>query len=75
MVKKTKLFTSRLPRIRLGESEVKPDLMLVLKDGKPRVACWNEAANLQSLIRLMESYLDELKDERWRRNNIIAKKK
>ena len=76
-----KLFSHSLPLIQVTGTEtlIKPDILLVIKDGKIRTSRLNPTAPLNRLISLLGDLLEELKDERWaeemRKSGKIQKKK
>jgi uncharacterized spore protein YtfJ len=64
---RTRLFTHIVPLIKVEGTEIalKPDLLLVIKDGKIRTSRLNPMAPINRLISLVDDLLEELKDERW----------
>ena len=75
MVKiKPKPFTLRVPILHSKGTDLKPDLLLVIKDGITKRACLDDSADLYKLIGQVEWYLEDLKDMLWAQNKKLAKK-
>lgn len=75
MVKnKPKPFTLRVPVLHSKGTDLKPDFLLVIKDGVTKRACLDDTADLYKLIGQVEWYLEDLKDMLWAQNKKQAKK-
>jgi hypothetical protein len=74
--RKSPLFTTKVPLVHSPSCTlVRPDLLLVIKEGHPSVACLDSQADLSRLIRMVEDHLEELKDYKWAQDRAKATKK
>lgn len=72
---KSKAFSYRVPTLSFKGSELKPDLLFAIKDGKVKVSCLEEEANLSQIIHQVRDLLDLLEDLRWASIKANCKKK
>lgn len=66
--KRTKLLSHKVPVLRsVSGNEYTPDLVIAIQGSLPRLACFNEKADVDKLVWILSDLLEELKDIQWER--------